>query len=66
MNEENGYVSFSIHGEYDENGVEKSAVGTFLISRASSEDNFSKWSEMHRFALFGDKPSKNHWKDFTV
>lgn len=66
MNQENGYVDFSIRGKKDENGIEKNAVGTFLISRASSEDGFNSWDEMHRFAIFGDKPSKNKWKDFTV
>lgn len=66
MNQENGYVDFSIRGKIDENGMEKNAVGTFLISRSSSEDNFSSWDEMHRFAIFGDKPSKNKWRDFTV
>lgn len=66
MNQENGYVDFSIRGKTDENGMEKNAVGTFLISRSSSEDNFSSWDEMHRFAIFGDKPSKNKWRDFTV
>lgn len=66
MNQENGYVDFSIRGKADENGMEKNAVGTFLISRSSSEDNFSSWDEMHRFAIFGDKPSKNKWRDFTV
>jgi hypothetical protein len=66
MNQENGYVDFSIRGKKDENGIEKNAVGTFLISRSSSEDNFSSWDEMHRFAIFGDKPSKNKWRDFTV
>lgn len=66
MNQENGYVDFSIHGKKDEHGIEKNAVGTFLISRASSEDGFNSWDEMHRFAIFGDKPSKNKWRDFTV
>ena len=66
MNQENGYVDFSIRGKTDENGMEKNAVGTFLISRSSSENNFTSWDEMHRFAIFGDKPSKNKWRDFTV
>ena len=66
MNQENGYVDFSIRGKTDENGMEKNTVGTFLISRSSSENNFTSWDEMHRFAIFGDKPSKNKWRDFTV
>lgn len=66
MNEENGYVNLQLIGNKDKDGVEKVGTGTFLICRASSEDNYGSWSEIDRFALFGEKPSSHNWKDFTV
>lgn len=66
MNEENGYVSLQLIGKKDKDGIEKVGTGTFLICRASSEDNYGSWSEIDRFALFGEAPSSHKWKDFTV
>ena len=66
MNEENGYVSLQLVGKKDKDGIEKVGTGTFLICRASSEDNYGSWSEINRFALFGEAPSSHNWKDFTV
>ena len=66
MNEENGYVNLQLIGKKDKDGVEKVGTGTFLICRASSEDNYGSWSEIDRFALFGEAPSSHNWKDFTV
>jgi hypothetical protein len=66
MNEENGYVDLQLVGDKDKDGIEKVGTGTFLICRASSEDNYGSWSEIDRFALFGEKPSSHNWKDFTV
>lgn len=66
MNEENGYVNLQLIGKKDKDGIEKVGTGTFLICRASSEDNYGSWSEIDRFALFGEVPSSHNWKDFTV
>ena len=66
MNYENGYVNLQIVGDDDEDGNEQTATGTYLICRASSEDNYTNWSEICRFAMFGEKPSSHSWKDFTV
>ena len=66
MNEENGYVNLQLIGKKDKYGVETVGTGTFLICRASSEDNYGSWSEIDRFALFGEPPSSHNWKDFTV
>lgn len=66
MNEENGYVGLQLIGKKDKDGIEKVGTGTFLICRASSEDNYGSWSEIDRFALFGEAPSSHNWKDFTV
>ena len=66
MNEENGYVGLQLIGKKGKDGIEKVGTGTFLICRASSEDNYGSWSEIDRFALFGEAPSSHNWKDFTV
>lgn len=66
MNEENGYVGLQLIGKKDKDGIEKVGTGTFLICRASSEDSYGSWSEIDRFALFGEAPSSHNWKDFTV
>lgn len=66
MNEENGYVNLQLIGKKDNDGIEKVGTGTFLICRSSSEDNYGSWSEIDRFALFGEAPSSHNWKDFTV
>lgn len=65
MNDENGYMTITLQGEKN-NGVESVAIGTFLISRSSSEDDFSTWHPVLRFALNGERPSKWIWKDFTI
>ena len=66
MNNENGYVNINLIGEKNNDGIEYSATGTFLICRSSSEDRYGSWSEVCRFALYGDQPSNYSWKDFTV
>lgn len=66
MNSENGYVNLQLIGKKDDYGMEEVGTGTFLICRASSEDNYGNWFEVERFALFGETPSSHNWKDFTV
>lgn len=66
MNEENGYVDIQLIGKKDSDGIEETGAGTFLICRSSSEDSYGSWSEVCRFALYGDTPSNYHWRDFTV
>lgn len=66
MNEENGYVDIQLVGKKDSDGIEETGTGMFLISRSSSEDSYGSWSEVCRFALYGDAPSNYHWRDFTV
>lgn len=66
MNEENGYAELRLIGNKDSHGIEKVSTGTFLISRSSSEDNYGSWSEVSRFALFGEAPSSHVWRDFTL
>lgn len=65
-NEENGYISLSLIGRKDEDGVEYPATGMFKILRASEEDEFLTWNEVLRFALYGQQVSKWAWKDMTA
>lgn len=44
----------------------KAITGNFILVRASSEDGFSSWNEIHRFTLINNYPLMTLWKDFTV
>lgn len=66
LNYDNGYVSLSLEGEKNSEGIEYTATGSYKILRASEEDNYMTWNEILRFALYGQKPSKWVWNDFTV
>lgn len=66
LNEDNGYINVSLIGEKDNEGNETAATGLFVVSRASSEDNYMIWHEINRFALHGEHPSRQIWKDFTI
>lgn len=66
MNEKNGYVNIALVGGKNDDGTEEIAVGTFIITRASSEDNFRTWNPVLKFVLYGEHPSRWLWKDFTI
>ena len=66
MNYENGYVDIQLVGELDNDGMEKGATGSFLLTRSCSDDNFTVWSEILRFGLHGQRPSRDLYRDFTV
>ena len=66
MNYENGYVDIKLIGEQDADGMEKGATGSFLLARSCSDDNFTVWSEILRFGLHGQRPSRDLYRDFTV
>jgi len=61
LNYENGYVSLTLEGHKNNDGVEYSATGAFKIVRASDKDNFATWNEILRFALYGQQPSRWIW-----
>lgn len=65
-NHDNGYIIISLIGGKDENGLEKPATGAFLLTRASSDDNYSSWDEISRFKLAAQIPSLQLWQDFTI
>ena len=45
---------------------EVACTGNFLITRASSLDNYFEWIEIVRFTMSSDYPSKYHFFDYTV
>ena len=64
-NFENGYIRLF----FNNNGNNfKSAGGGFIISRASSEDNYATWYDVMRFTLAGSDTSlpEELFKDFSV
>ena len=66
LNYDNGYISLHLVGGKDESGYEKSLKGYFLLSRSSSQSNYTKWEELDRFTLAFQLPSIKYWKDFTI
>lgn len=62
----NGCIRLGLIGKKDSAGVEKPSTGSFKILRASSEDNFTTWDEITKFVLFGEKPSRQLWNDYTI
>lgn len=47
-------------------GRESAITGKFLLTRASSLDNYSSWLEISDFQLIGELPSKFLFRDFTI
>ena len=66
MDYDNGVVNIKLIGELDDDGMEKGSTGSFLLTRSCSDDNFTVWSEILRFGLHGQKPSRELYKDFTT
>lgn len=66
LNFDNGYVNLSLVGKTDDSGNEYAATGDYKILRASEEDGYTTWTEILKFALYGEKPSRWLWKDFTI
>lgn len=63
---DNACVTLKLQGKRDENGNEGAATGRFLLSRASSIDNYSTWTEISKFELLGKLPSTFLFRDFTI
>ena len=67
MNKDNGYVQIVVQGNTDPTTqLEKNAIGTFQILRATELAGFADWQVIHRFVLFGSPPSQVDIKDFTI
>lgn len=66
LNYENGYIDLTLMGEKNKRQEEKTATGSFYISRASNEDNYKTWKIISKFELHNQKPSSWTWRDFTI
>ena len=61
--EENAYINLFIESA----GTKDSVNGKFIISRASSKDNYKSWYEITRFVMNSESPTKQLvFKDFTI
>lgn len=65
MNYNNGYIDISLKGIKDEDDMETTVTGSFLLCRADDEHNFTNWEEISRFKLAGQFPSRWLWRDYT-
>ena len=63
---ENGRVKISLRGPADEYGLETITTGNYRIMRASEESNYLEWEQIADFSLYGQKPSKYLYYDYTV
>ena len=66
MNNENGYTAVQLIGHRTTDNVETAVLGTFVLCRSTSANNYSDWMEIDRFALINEKPSNYIYKDFTI
>jgi hypothetical protein len=60
---DDGYIDLWLKPNPD---MHKKVRGSFLLTRASSEDNFNNWQELYRFELVSETPEKHIWQDFTI
>ena len=58
-----GFIYVYVESEY---WGEKAYSGSFVITRSSSESNFTEWIEISRFTLQSQFPSTIHHRDMTV
>lgn len=65
-NYDNGYITITLVGEKDDNGLEEPATGAFLLTRSSEDSGYIEWDEISRFKLASQLPSMQLWKDFTI
>lgn len=63
---DNGCINLKLVGHKGPNGEEYAASGAFLLTRASSVDNFSTWLSVSQFRLTGELPSQFLFRDHTI
>ena len=63
MIQEDGYVDIRLVPK--EHQV-KTVRGSFVLVRASDEDDYESWQELYKFDLVNENPDKLLWQDFTV
>lgn len=66
LNQEEGYINISLTARLNQDGDKEPASGTFVLSRASEEDNYVVWDELYQFRLMDQIPTMQLWKDMTV
>lgn len=62
----NACINLNLIGERTPEGKEYAATGAFLLSRASSLDNFSTWLPVSNFRMTGELPSAFLFRDYTI
>lgn len=66
LNYEEGYIDISLTARLNQEGDKEPASGTFVLSRASEEDNYVIWDELYQFRLVNQIPTMHLWKDMTI
>lgn len=67
LNYDNAYVAVYLTGDINAaTNKEKSASGSFVLSRASSDTGFNIWTMVHDFQLKNQLPSNFLFKDFAI
>ena len=62
----NACINLNLIGEISPSGKEYAITGTFLLTRASSLDNYSTWLPISRFKMTGELPSAFLFRDYTI
>lgn len=62
---EEGYIDLNLIGDLDVDGNETLAVGSFIVSRAASNENYV-WNRIMSFSLQSQSPTRFLWRDYTI
>lgn len=62
---EEGYIDLNLIGDLDIDGNETLAVGSFIVSRAASNENYV-WNRIMSFSLQSQTPTRFLWRDYTI
>ena len=65
LNYNNGYVDVKLVSNSDPSDPQI-ASGSFIVSRACEDTNYTIWDEIHRFELKAQVPTLSLCKDFTI
>lgn len=67
LNYEEGYIKVSLKSTYNNEMEKEQASGTFILSRACEDTNYTIWEDLYRFRLYEEYPDiDNLWKDLTI
>lgn len=62
---EEGYIDLNLIGDLDYEGRETLAIGSFIVSRAASNENYV-WNRIMSFSLQSQSPTRFLWRDYTI